>query len=119
MLNHLAVTLPEAKNTILFVGFQAEGTRGRLLCDGVKQIKVQGRTVPVAATIERIDWMSAHADADEIMRWTSTFSRPPAMTYLVHGEPVALEALRAKIQAERGWPVHVAQYLEHVEVDLG
>jgi metallo-beta-lactamase family protein len=75
--------------------------------------------VPVAARIERIDWMSAHADATEIMRWLSGFSRAPAMTYLVHGEPVALEALRARIGAERGWPVHVAKHLEKVELALG
>ena len=61
---------------------------------------------------------SEHADAAEIGRWLSAFSRAPAMTYLVHGEPVALEALRAHIQAERGWPVHIAKYLERVELVL-
>ena len=118
VLHHLAAGLQNAKNTVLFVGFQAEGTRGRKLCDGDKQIKVQGQLVPVAARIERIDWMSAHADASEIARWLSGFTKAPAMTYLVHGEPPALEALRARIQ-ERGWPVHVAQYLERVELALG
>jgi metallo-beta-lactamase family protein len=118
VLNHLAVALPNPKNTILFVGYQALGTRGRDLCDGARQVKMQGQMVPVAARIERIDSMSAHADAGEIMRWLSGFSRPPAMTYLVHGEPAALEALAARIQRERGWPIHVAKYLERVELDL-
>jgi metallo-beta-lactamase family protein len=117
VLSHLAAALPNPKNTVLFVGFQAEGTRGRSLCDGARQVKIQGQSVPVAARIERIDWMSAHADAGEIMRWLSGFSRPPSVTYLVHGEPTALEALRTRIQAERGWRVHVAKYLERV--DLG
>jgi metallo-beta-lactamase family protein len=119
VLHHLAATLPNSKNTVLFVGFQAEGTRGRQLCDGVKQIKIQGQLVPVAARIERIDWMSAHADAGEIMRFLSGFSRAPAMTYLVHGEPAALEALRGRIVHEREWTVRVPQYLEKVELALG
>ena len=67
VLRHLAATLPNARNTILFVGFQAPGTRGRLLADGATQVKILGRIVPVAARVERLDSMSAHADADEIM----------------------------------------------------
>jgi metallo-beta-lactamase family protein len=118
VLHHLAAALPDAKNTVLFVGYQAAGTRGRLLCDGAREIKIQGRMVPVAASIERIDSMSAHADAGEIMRWLSGFSHAPAMTYLVHGEPVALQALAARIGAELRWPVHIAQHLERVELNL-
>jgi metallo-beta-lactamase family protein len=118
VLHHLAVALPEPRNTVLFVGFQAEGTRGRLLCDGARQVKIHGQYVPVAARIERIDSMSAHADAGEIMRWLSGFVRPPAMTYLVHGESSALAALAGRIAAERQWPVHVAKYLERVELNL-
>ena len=118
VLHHLAAALPDPKNTVLFVGYQAAGTRGRQLVDATKQVRIYGRDIPVAARIERIDSMSAHADAGEILRWLSGFSRPPAMTYLVHGEPVPLEALRAKIQAQLGWSVHVARYLERVEIDL-
>ena len=103
---------------MLFVGYQSAGTRGRQLCDGATQVKIQGQEVPVAARIERIDSMSAHADAGEIMRWLSGFSRPPAMTYLVHGEPAALEALGARIQTDLGWPIHIAKYLEKVELPL-
>ena len=66
--------------------FRPPGTRGRVLCDGAKQVKMHGQFVPVAARIEKIDSMSAHADAGEIMRWLSGFVRPPSMTYLVHGE---------------------------------
>ena len=118
VLHHLTVALPNAKNTVLFVGFQAEGTRGRQLLDGANHVKINGQDVPVAAHIERLDSMSAHADKSEILRWLSGFSRPPAMTYLVHGEPPALEALRGTIQTERGWPVHVATYLETVELPI-
>ena len=73
----------------------------------------------MAARIERIDSMSAHADVNEIMRWLSGFTRPPAMTYLVHGEPASLEALGARVQTDLGWPVHIAKYLEKVELPLG
>ena len=118
VLHHLAATLPDPRNTVLFVGYQALGTRGRDLCDGAKQVKLLGQLVPVHARVERIDSMSAHADAGEIMRWLSGFSRPPAMTYLVHGEPGPLEALKARIHTDLGWPVHVAEYLERVDLNL-
>jgi metallo-beta-lactamase family protein len=116
VLHHLAATLPNPKHTVLFVGYQAAGTRGRLLVDGAKLVRIKGRDIPVAARIELIDSMSAHADAGEIMRWLDGFERPPAMTYLVHGEAAPLEALRARISTERQWPVHVARHHERVEI---
>ncbi len=116
VLHHLAATLPNPKHTVLFVGYQAAGTRGRLLVDGAKLVRIKGRDVPVAARIELLDSMSAHADAGEITRWLDGFERPPAMTYLVHGEAAPLEALRARISAERQWPVHVARHHERVEI---
>lgn len=116
VLHHLAATLPSPDNTVLFVGFQAAGTRGRKLIEGAKQVRIKGRDVPVAARIEHITSMSAHADAGEIMRWLSGFSRPPAMTCLVHGEPAALDALRARLQTELHWPVHAAAHEERVEL---
>jgi metallo-beta-lactamase family protein len=119
VLHHLAAALPNPKHTVLFVGYQAEGTRGRDLQRGARLIKLQGQTIPVAARIEQLETMSAHADAGEIMRWLSGFSRPPRATYLVHGEQPALEALRARIVAERGWSVHVAKYLERVNLEIG
>ena len=116
VLRHLAATISNPKNTVLFVGYQAAGTRGRLLTDGAKEIKLLGRIYPVAARVERIDSMSAHADAGEIMRWLDGFSHPPRMTYLVHGDPVALTALSKTIVDERQWPVHIAAHLERVEL---
>jgi metallo-beta-lactamase family protein len=116
VLRHLAATISNPKNTVLFVGYQAAGTRGRLLTDGATAIKLLGRVYPVAARVERIDSMSAHADAGEIRRWLDGFSRPPRMTYLVHGDPVALTALSKTIRDERQWPVHIAAHLERVEL---
>jgi metallo-beta-lactamase family protein len=60
--------------------------------------------------------MSAHADANEILRWLGGFRRSPAMTYVVHGEPPAQEALKARIEKELGWPVHVPAYQEQVTI---
>lgn len=117
VLHHLAAALPNPHNTVMFVGYQAAGTRGRALCDGAKVVKLLGREVAVAARIERNDSMSAHADANEIMRWLSSFERPPRTTFLVHGEPVALDALAARIRAELHWNVHVAAHHERVELD--
>ncbi len=117
VLHHLAATLPDARHTVLFVGYQAAGTRGRSLCDGAKAVRIHGRDVPVAARIERIDSMSAHADANEIMRWLSNFARAPRRTFLVHGEPPALEALRTRVATERAWDVHIAAHHERVDLD--
>jgi metallo-beta-lactamase family protein len=116
VLYHLAAGLPNPRNTVMFVGYQAAGTRGRSLVDGAKTVRIKGRDIPVAATIEHIDSMSAHADAGEIMRWLSGFVAPPAKTFLVHGEPPALDALRDRVTREKDWPVHVAGYQERVEI---
>ena len=118
VLHHLAATLPDSRNTVMFVGFQGAGTRGRLLVDGAKQIKMLGQIVSVNAKIERLDSMSAHADAGEILRWLKGFTQPPKMTYLVHGEPAAAEALEQKIHAELKWSTHIAKHLERVELDI-
>jgi metallo-beta-lactamase family protein len=118
VLHHLAACLPDSRHTVLFVGFQADGTRGRTLTGGAKAVKIHGIMVPVAARIERIDSMSAHADADEILRWLKTFPRPPQRTYLVHGEPPAQDALKMRIQTTLGWTVHIPQHGEKVEVSL-
>jgi metallo-beta-lactamase family protein len=118
VLRHLAATLPNPKHTVLFVGYQSAGTRGRALVDGAKEVKLLGRVVPVAAHIERIDSMSAHADAGEIMRWLSGFTRAPRMTFLVHGDTGALQALADRIVSERGWPVHIARHHETIGLDL-
>jgi metallo-beta-lactamase family protein len=116
VLFHLAATLPNPKNTVLFVGYQAAGTRGRSLVDNATEVRIKGQDIPVHAQVEQIGSMSAHADADEIMRWLAGFRRPPALTYLVHGEPPAAEVLKRRIEAELRWPVQVAGDLERVDL---
>jgi metallo-beta-lactamase family protein len=112
VLNHLERLLPDPRHTVLFVGYQAAGTRGRSLVDGVKQVKMHGRIVDVAARIERIDSMSAHADQGEILRWLQGFQRPPAMTYVVHGEPGPQDVLQEKIRAMPGWKTLAPEYAQ-------
>jgi metallo-beta-lactamase family protein len=114
VLHHLKQLLPDARNTVLFVGYQAAGTRGRLLVDGARTVKIHGEIIPVAARVVKNDQMSAHADRDEIMRWLRGFTRPPTRTFLVHGEPDAMGALAVTIRHELGWAVHQPQHRERV-----
>jgi metallo-beta-lactamase family protein len=116
VLHHLERALPEPQNTILFAGYQAVGTRGRRLLDGEKTSRIHGRDIPVAARIESIDSMSAHADANEILRWLGGFTRPPALTCLVHGEPGPMDTLRARIERELGWKVATPAHQERIPV---
>lgn len=118
VVHHLFAGLPDPRNAVLFVGFQAAGTRGRQLIEGAQHVKMFGQHVPVHARIEVLEGMSSHADAREIIQWLRTFPRAPRMTYLVHGEVGAQEALKARIVAELGWPVHIPSHGEKVEVAL-
>lgn len=114
VLHHLAARLPEPQHTILFVGYQAAGTRGRLLADGAQEIKIHGQMIPVRAQVRVIHTLSAHADYGEILRWLRGFQRPPRMTYIVHGEPSASQALQYHIEQTFGWPVQIPQYQQTV-----
>ena len=118
VLHHLERVLPDPRNTVLFVGYQAPGTRGRSLIEGAAEVKMRGRVVPVAARIERIDSMSAHADASEMIRWLRGFDAPPGLTCVVHGEPPAMAALQAAIARDlgAGWRTHVPDYLETIDI---
>ena len=108
ILHHLTQRLPDARTTVLIVGYQAAGTRGRALKEGATALRMFGQHVPVRATVECIDALSAHAGQDEILRWLDGFERPPRATYLVHGEPPAAAALERLVRA-RGWSVRAAR----------
>jgi metallo-beta-lactamase family protein len=102
---------------VLFVGYQAAGTRGRLLREGVREVRMLGQVVPVSATIMVSDAYSAHADQGEILRWLRGFTRPPETTYIVHGEPDAAAALQALIASRLKWRAVVAQDGQRVDID--
>ena len=114
VLHHLRVGLPDSRNTVLFAGYQAVGTRGRSLVDGAKSVKIHGQIVPVHAQVIRIESMSAHADSHEIMRWLSGFRRPPRTTFIVHGEPTAMQALESAIQTKLGWRTKIPEHRERL-----
>ncbi|MEW6131061.1 MAG: MBL fold metallo-hydrolase [Acidobacteriota bacterium] len=116
VLHHLSRYLPDPASSVIFVGYQAAGTRGRRLQDGEKEIKIHGEMVPVRARIESVGSLSAHADANELLRWLSSFKRPPKTTFIVHGEEASMNALRQKIITELGWNVAIPNYLDEVEL---
>jgi metallo-beta-lactamase family protein len=116
ILHHLRHRLPDERTTVLFVGYQAAGTRGRQLRDGVAKLRIFGEDVLVRATIMTTDALSAHADQAEIIRWLRGFARPPAMTYCVHGEPSAAAALRDAIEQQLGWRCAVAADRQQIEL---
>lgn len=112
VLHHIKAYGPDHRNTILFSGFQAAGTRGRAMVEGVKEVKIHGQWIPINAEVQNLQMLSAHADADEILRWLSGFRRPPKKTFIIHGEPNASDALRLKIQDKLGWDCIVPQMME-------
>jgi metallo-beta-lactamase family protein len=116
VVHHLERCLPDHRNTVLFVGFQAMGTRGQIIQSGGTSVKMFGREVPIRARIESLESLSAHADYGEILRWLGKFQKPPAKTFLVHGEPKAAEALRQKIVQQLRWNATVPAYLQKVEL---
>jgi metallo-beta-lactamase family protein len=107
VLHHLRLRLPDPRTTVLLVGYQAEGTRGRLLQEGARSIQMLGTAVPVRARVRTVHGLSAHADADGLVRWLRTAARPPARVFVVHGDPGPAEALAARIESELEWPVIV------------
>jgi len=114
--HHLLQRLPDPRNLILFIGFQAVGTRGRQIKDGAPQVKIFGQIIPVRAQVAALEQFSDHADSAEMLEWLRTFSKQPQITYLVHGEPDAAAALRQAIQQQLGWRVEIAQYMQRVEL---
>ena len=117
VLHHLKRYVTDKRNTILFSGFQAGGTRGAAMMAGADKIKIHGEYFPVAAEIRNLDMLSAHADADEIMRWLRGFEAPPRMTFITHGEPAAADALRLRIQDELGWSVTIPEHGQVAKLD--
>lgn len=114
ILGHLERHLPSPATTVLLVGYQAEQTRGRLLQEGAKEIRMRGGMVPVRAKVVQMSGFSAHADWKEEERWLSR-TPPPGRVFLVHGEPAALEAQRARYAA-KGWRVEAPQPNATVEL---
>jgi metallo-beta-lactamase family protein len=118
ILHHLVQRLPNPKNAVLLVGYQGDGTNGRALQDGAQFLRIHGQEVQVKAEVVTIDQLSAHAGRNELLRWLSGFSAPPRQTFLVHGEPVALESLQSAITNRMHWPVTVPAYLQSFDLTI-
>ncbi|MBX9846585.1 MAG: MBL fold metallo-hydrolase [Xanthobacteraceae bacterium] len=116
VLHHLKRHAPDPRCTILFAGFQAAGTRGASMVAGAASVRIHGEDIPVAAEVQNLSMLSAHADQDELLRWLRQFKTPPRRTFITHGESHAAEALAARIAADLGWRCHVPQHLESLEL---
>lgn len=116
VLHHLKHYAPDARNTILFAGFQAGGTRGAAMMAGASSIKIHGEYIPVRAEVANLEMLSAHADADELMRWLGGFKRAPRATFIIHGEPAASDALRHRIEEQLGWTCVVPDHGQQVDL---
>jgi len=116
VLHHLKQMLPDSRHSVLLVGYQATGTRGRDLADGASQVKIHGEYVPVHAEVVDVQGFSVHADADELLAWLGSAAEPPRVVYVVHGEPAASAELARRIGAELGWLAVVARDGERVRV---
>jgi metallo-beta-lactamase family protein len=117
ILHHLAQRLPDPRNTVIFIGFQAPGTRGFTIKSGASEVKIFGEIVPIRAQITAFEQFSDHADTPELLQWLHTFSKKPAATFLVHGEPAAAAQLRDAMTKQLGWNVQVAQWMQKVRIE--
>lgn len=118
VLHHLVRRLPHHENTILFIGYQADGTRGRSILEGNRGVRIHGQQIPVEAKVESIFGFSGHADYNEILAWLMGFNKPPEKTFIVHGEPESSASLAEKIHNEFGWDVVVPSLGDSFKIDL-
>jgi metallo-beta-lactamase family protein len=117
VLHHLAKRLPDSRSAVLLVGYQAEGSGGRALQNGAKFLSIHGEQVPVRAEVVELGQLSAHAGKSELLRWVSGFQAAPKQTFMIHGEPSGLSALRDAIVAQHHWPnVTIPDYLQSFEL---
>jgi metallo-beta-lactamase family protein len=116
VLHHLKAFASDRRNTVIFPGFQADGTRGEAMINRATEVKIHGNFVPIRAEIVVLHNLSAHADSNEILSWLSHFKHPPRKTFITHGEPLPADALRLKIENRLHWTCHLPEYMERVEL---
>ena len=117
MLNYLETQAQNPNNTLLFVGYQAEGTRGKKLLEGEKELKVYGKTVPFKMQVVEIEGLSAHADHEELLDWMSEIRNKPKRIFIVHGEKESAEALQKGIEETYGWNSEIPQLYSIEEIE--
>lgn len=114
VVHHIKALGPDARNTILFTGYQAAGTRGAAMVGGADRVKIHGEYIPLRAEVASLDMLSAHADRDEIIDWLGGLAQPPRRVFVTHGEPVAADALRLAIEERLGWACTVPDFRDSV-----
>lgn len=117
VLHHLKSLAPDARNCVVFAGFQAGGTRGARMVAGEESIRIHGEEIAIKAEVVSLPGMSAHADAEQIVQWLSTLKQAPKGVYLNHGEPAAADALRQRIEQKLGWAVTVPLLNQSIALD--
>ena len=117
ILHHLAQRLPDPKNTVLLMGYQAEGTRGRTIQEKKETVKIHGKQVPINAQVAIIDGFSGHADYNEMLAWLMPFNKTPKQVFMVHGEAEASQSMAEKIRKTYGWNVTVPQFGNSFELE--
>lgn len=117
VLHHISRRLGDDRNTIVLIGFQAAGTRGRSLADGASVVRMLGRDWPVRANVVHLPGFSVHADRDEILDWLTSSRRPPEAIFIVHGEASASSALASTITEKLGWYARPPEHGETVRID--
>jgi metallo-beta-lactamase family protein len=118
VLHHIKAYGGDPRNTILFSGYQAMGTRGRAMIEGERQVKIHGDWIDIRAEVDELSMLSAHADVDEIIQWLSGFQRPPVETFIVHGEPGGSKGLGERIEQGLGWKHRIPAMGERIELPL-
>jgi metallo-beta-lactamase family protein len=119
VLHHLAHRLPKENDTVLFAGYQAEGSRGRRIVEGEPTIRIFGKEVPVHCHIREVHGLSAHADQSELIRWISTLSKAPKQVFVTHGEVASATTFSKLITEKLGWNTMIPEYLQTVELFSG
>lgn len=117
ILHHLAKRLPERRNTVLLIGYQAEGTRGRSIQEGKATVKIHGTQVPIEAHVEMIDGFSGHADYHELLAWLMAFNKAPKEVFIVHGNEDASTAMAEHIKRTYGWNVTIPKMGESFRLE--
>ena len=118
ILHHLRHNLPRQECSVMITGFQAQGTLGRKLVDGADQVRIFGHDIPVRAAVHTVGGLSAHADQPALLAWAAKFRKPPAQTFVVHGEASAAQAFAERLRAERDWNVTVPELGQRVQCNL-
>lgn len=114
--HHLTKNINDTRSVLVFVGYQAAGTLGRLILEGVSPVRILGQSYPVRIRTEKIEGFSAHAGMDDLRRWVDGFTSPPRRVFLTHGEEESISGLSGYISSKNGWRVTAPDYMDEFDI---